>query len=323
MRLLLRLLLWISGLAAPLAAFQAAGFGSRPLLEAALLAMTPLALAAVGESINERAGLVDIGIEGIFLLSALMGTRFAEVMGSGVLGLLAGGLVGALVGLFMGAVSIYARADQIVAGLGINLLAAGLVPYMIIVFWATPGIHLVQADLQVGPLVTEPLRISSVTLAAILIALASGYVLYRTRLGLLIRASGEEPEAVEAAGARLGLLRLFTSAFGGFLAGLGGAFMPLAWFGGMTKEISAGRGFIALACVVSSGLDPLLSLAFAYIFGLAEAFAYTVSITPGVKEVVPYHLIITLPYMVTLATVALFVGRRRLPRALGLVYRRE
>ena len=99
--------------------------------------------------------------------------------------------------------------------------------------------------------------------------------------------------------------------------------MPLGWFGGLVKEISAGRGFIALAAVVFAGLNPLLALIASFIFGYAEGIAFTVAVTPGVKEVIPFHFIQMTPYLLTIIILALFVAARRFPSALGKPYVRE
>jgi len=293
------------------------------LLEVALLAMTPLALMAVGECVNEKSGVVNIGLEGILLITSVTGVVGAEFFENGVLGLLVGALTGALIGLLFGIVSVYGRADQTVAGMGINIFALGFVPYLLMAIWAFPGIHLFPRELMVRPVFTFFGRLSPVTVAATIIAALAHILLHRTVLGFRIRAAGEKPEAADVAGVRVDLIRIFTSTLGGALCGLGGAFMPLAWFGGVVKEISAGRGFIALACVVFSGLEPLLALAAAFIFGFAEGFASSVAVTPGVKEVIPFYFVNMLPYITTLLVVTLMIGRRRFPAASGQPYTRE
>ncbi|HIC93411.1 MAG TPA: ABC transporter permease [Anaerolineae bacterium] len=302
---------------------EKAGLKPISLLEAALLAMTPLALTAVGECINEKAGVVNIGLEGILLITAVTGVWGAELFENGVMGLLVGMLAGAIIGFLFGLVSVYGRADQVVAGMGINVFALGFVPYLLMAIWAFPGIHLFPRKLMVRPTYTFFGRLSPVTIAAIASAVLAHLLLHRTVLGFRIRAVGERPEAADVAGVRIDLLRIFTSTLGGALCGLGGAFMPLAWFGGIVKEISAGRGFIALACVVFSGLEPLLALAAAFIFGFAEGFAYSVAVTPGVKEAIPFYFVHMIPYVVTLLVVTLVIGRRRFPAASGRPYARE
>jgi simple sugar transport system permease protein len=302
---------------------EKAGLMPLSLLEAALLAMTPLTLAAVGECINEKAGLVNIGLEGMLAITTVVGVVGAEIFESGVLGLLVGMAVGALIGLLFGIVSVYGKADQIIAGMGINVFALGFVPYLLMAIWAFPGIHVFPRELRVAPISLPFGRVNPITIAAIFIAFLAHVLLHKTVLGFRIKAAGESPEAVDVAGVRIDLIRIFTSTIGGALCGLGGAFMPLGWFGSITKEMTAGKGFIALACVVFSGLEPLLTLAAAFIFGFAGGFAYAVAITPGVKEVIPFYFVNMIPYIITLLVVAIVIGRVRFPSAIGRPYTRE
>jgi ABC-type uncharacterized transport system permease subunit len=304
-------------------------FGLRParLLETALLTMTPLAFAAVGEVINEKSGQINVGIEGIFLLSAVAGVYWAEVFNSGFVGLILGGLVGALLGGALGLMYTFGKGDQVIAGLALNILATGLFQYLLMAIWAFPGIHIFPRELVIPriliPIADFTIAISPVTLLAFVSAVLATLLLFKTMLGLWIRAVGEKPELLDVAGLSVVRVRLVASIFAGFLIGLGGAFMPLGWFGGLVKEISAGRGFIALAAVVFSGLNPVIALAASFLFGFAEGLAYTVVVTPGVKEAVPFHFIQMIPYLLTVAVLALFPTSRRFPRALGKPYVRE
>jgi simple sugar transport system permease protein len=313
----------LAAVAAAARGLERVGLPPTSLLETGLLAMTPLALAAVGECLNEKAGLVNIGLEATFMVTATLGVWFAELGRSGYVGLLGGATVGALMGLGLGAVSVYGRADQVIAGMGLNVFALGFVPFLLISLWAFPGIHVFPNELMVPRLATPVGQVSPVTLAAVVAAVAAHLLLHRTVLGFRIRAVGERPEAVDVAGLRVDRLRLLTATVGGALAGLGGAFLPLGWFGALVKEISAGRGFIALACVVFAGLEPLLALGAALLFGLADGFASAVAVTPGVKERVPFYFVSMTPYVLTLMVVAAVVGRRRFPSTVGRPYARE
>jgi ABC-type uncharacterized transport system permease subunit len=297
------------------------------LVETGLLAMTPLALAAVGECLNEQAGTINVGIEGIFLITAVFGVYWAEIFNNGLYGLLLGSATGGLIGLVLGLVCIYGKADQVIAGMGLNILALGLNPFLLLAIWALPGIHIFQRDLMVQPaqlgVQVGYFSISPVTIAAIIIAILAFLLLNRTLLGIRIRAAGENPIAVDVAGVSVARIRLLMCVVGGVLAGLGGAFMPLGWFGGVTKDISAGRGFIALAAVVFAGLDPLVALAASFIFGFSEGLAFTVVVAPGVKDIVPFYFVQMMPYVVTLTILAAAIGRKRFPQALGKPYIRE
>jgi len=303
--------------------------GMRParLLESGLLAMTPLAFAAVGECINEKSGQINIGIEGIFLISAVSGVYWAEVFNSGVVGVLMGGAFGGAVGAFLGVLNTYGKAEQVIAGMALNIMGSGLFQYLLMAIWAFPGIHIFPRSLVISrvsiPIAGGELAVSPLTLAAIATAVLATLMLYRTLIGLRIRAAGEKPESVDVAGLSVNRIRIMASTLGGFLAGLGGAFMPLGWFGGLVKEITAGRGFIALAAVVFSGLNPVTALAATFIFGFAEGIAFTIVVTPGVKEAIPFHFIQMVPYLLTIAILAVFATSRRFPRALGKPYVRE
>ena len=304
-----------------------AGFGIPGLIETGLLAMTPLALAAVGECLNEQAGTVNVGMEGIFLITAVLGVYWAEVFESGLYGLLLGSATGALIGLVFGLACVYGKANQVIAGMGLNIFALGFGPYLLMSIWAFPGIHVFRHELMFLPqqfnIEGASFSISAVTIAAIIIAVLAYLLLHRTLFGIRIRAAGENPIAVDVAGVSVGRIRLLMCVVGGALTGLGGAFMPLGWFGAVVKEMSAGRGFIALAAVVFAGLDPLLALVAAFIFGFSEGLAFTVVVTPGVKEIVPFYFVQMAPYAVTLLILVAAIGGKKFPRALGKPYVRE
>lgn len=297
------------------------------LTHSALLSMTPLALAALGEAVNEKAGLVNIGLDGILLMTAAIGVWGAEASGVGYVGLLVGLLIGGIIGLVLGVMGTYGKAIQIIAGIGVNIFAYGFTPYFIMAMWKFPGIRIPPKEVLAKPrtLVFNGVYfdISEITIIAVLLAVIFYYILHKTPLGLRIKACGEMPEAADVAGISVFRIRIVLSTLGGALAGLGGAFMSLVWFGGVVKEISAGRGFLALGCVVASGLEPLPALGFAFLFGFAEALAYSIAITPGVKEVIPYHFVYLLPYITVLVVVTLFMRGKRFPRALGSPYIKE
>ena len=299
------------------------GLNAVSLLESGLLAMTPLALTAVGECITEKSGVVNIGLEGMLLISSVTGVYGAELFQNGFIGLLIGALTGAFIGFLFGIISVYGGADQVVAGTGINIFAFGFIQYLLMAIWGFPGIHILARRLTVRPIITPIGQLSIVTIFVIIAAGLAHIFLYKTVLGFRIRAAGENPEAVDVAGIRVDRVRILASTLGGALCGLGGAFMSVAWFGAVVKEISAGKGFIALACVVFAGLEPLLALAAAFIFGFTEGFAFSVAVTPGVKEIIPFYFINMIPYITTLIIVTIAIGKRRFPKASGVPYRRE
>ena len=299
------------------------GISTKEVANGALFVMTPLTLAAVGECINEKAGLVNIGLEGIFLLTAIFGVYGAVHLGSGLAGLLVGSLVGALIGFIFGIISVYGRANQIVAGMGINVFGGGMLLFIMMTLWHATSYE-VRPEFMISKISTPLGLLSPIIFVAIAIAILLHFILHRTFLGIKIRAAGEKPEAVDVGGKRVDHIRMFTCILGGALAGLGGAFFSLGWLGTVVKDISAGRGFIALACVVFAGLEPLLALAAAFIFGFAESLAFTVMSLPAAHSF-PFlaYFLKMVPYIVPLVVVSIFVGRRAFPKASGKPYIRE
>jgi len=319
----LSFLVALAAIAASLYILDRVGLRPAMLVGTTLFAMTPLVFAAVGECINERAGIINIGLEGILLITSFAGVFGARRFENWAGGLGFGLLVGALIGFIFGMICVYGLADQIVAGMGINILATGIIPYLLMAVFAFPGLHVLPSELTI-PRISTPLGLLSPLIFVAIIAAFLAYILLnKTLLGIRIRAAGEKPEALDVAGVRVDKMRVFTSTLGGALCGLGGAFMSLAWFSGMTKEMIAGRGFIALAVVVCAGLNPLWALAASFIFGFADALAVRVAITPGVKEIVPHYFILMIPYLVTLVVFAIAIAKRRFPQAAGKPYVRE
>ena len=286
-------------------------------------AMVPISLAAIGEIIGEKAGVINIGLEGILITSALMAAFAAESVGSPVVGLAAGVGVGLLLGMLHGLVSVYWKGDHIISGVGINLLGAGLISFGLIAIWGVPGQHVVPDAARMGDIPTPYGGISYLTILTVLLAIGAYMLLNRTKLGVRIGIVGEHPRAADVAGVNVEATRFWATTTGAALAGLGGAFMSLDWFGVLVNELAAGRGFIALATVVFSKLNPLLALVGGLIFGFFDSLAVWVQSSSAIKEAVPWQIISTLPYVVTLLVVAGAIGRARFPSKLGEAYRRE
>jgi simple sugar transport system permease protein len=289
------------------------------LLRISLHAMVPITLTAVGEIIGETAGLFNIGLEGILLIGAFVGALGAKA-GGPVVGLLVGMGAGMAIGLVFSIISAYWKGTQMIAGIGINLFALGFVAFGLIKLGA-PGFHAVPAEAQLLKLRTPMGALSPLILVALVVPFLAYWFLKRTRAGLILKAVGENPEAADVAGINVNLTRLLATTFGGALAGLAGAYMSVAWFGSVTKELSAGRGFIALATVVFSGLNPLLALVGGFIFGFFQSLATWIKTLP--TKTIPWQFVDMLPYIVTLLVVSGVVGRVRFPKALGVPYKRE
>lgn len=292
------------------------------LLIQALLASVPILLATLGEILTERSGVVNIGLEGIILVGALMAPLFVDYMyyklGIAVpdplwpvLGVVAAAAAGAAIGLAHGLVSTYLEGNQIISGVAINLFAAGAVAYGIEAYWGVAGYKQVPEWARGEPLV--------VAVFAIITAGVMWYILFKSRLGVVIRACGEDPESAYNMGVDVLKVRLAATVVGATLVAIAGAYLSIAYLSVVTKEISAGRGFIALANVVFSNWNPLLAIVGAFIFGFFDAVSYWLQ-TLGVAR---YEVTRMVPYIATLLIVAGAIGRSRPPRAIGKVFRRE
>jgi len=292
------------------------------ILFISLHAMVPITLAAIGESIEESAGLFNIGLEGILLLSALTGALGAQASGSALVGLMTGMITGGMIGLLFGFISTTLRGSQLISGVGINLFALGFVALMLTVMGA-PGFHSVAREVQVTLIPLGVGNLSPLVIVTVVLAVGTWWLLRRTQLGIWLRAVGENPAAADVAGLKVNAIRLGAAIAAGVLAGLAGAYLSVDWFGAVAQEITAGRGFIALAIVVFSGLNPLLALLGGFIFGFFDGLATWVATYPGIKDVIPWQFVAMAPYVVTLAVVAGAIGRVRFPSALGVPYIRE
>jgi simple sugar transport system permease protein len=289
------------------------------LLRISLHAMVPITLTAVGEIIGETAGLFNIGLEGALLLSAFAGAIAAE-FGGPLFGLFVGMVVGAGLGLLFSVINTYWKGTQMITGIGINLFAVGIVAFGLIKLGA-PGFHDVPKAAELAKLQTPIGAVSPMIFVALIVPFIAYWFLKRTRAGLILKAVGEAPEAADVAGININLVRLLATTFGGALAGLGGAYMSVCWIGSVTKDLSAGRGFIALATVVFSGLNPLLALLGGFTFGFFQSLATWIKTLPS--KPIPWQFVEMLPYIVTLLVVSGVIGRVRFPKSLGTPYKRE
>ena len=284
---------------------------------------TPLLLAATGEMLNERAGVINLGIEGAMLTGALASALGAATFGPwpGVLLAVAAGV--AIAGLFA-AVAIGARGDQIITGTAITMLATGLtgMVYRSAFGPGGPGLSLPTLpavsvpglrDIPVlGPALFEQ---SALTYAAWLLVPLSFWFLFRTWWGLALRASGESATAARASGVPVARVQTLATLTGGALSGLAGATLVLAQVGTFAEKMTAGRGFIAIAIVVLGRRHPVGVLLTALLFGAATALQFAFQ-AMGLD--VPYQLFLVLPYLLALGVLALsWSGRSRRGRAYG------
>lgn len=281
-------------------------------LAATLRMAVPILITALGEMVAERSGVMNLGIEGIMILGAFSAFTVAYQTGNLWLGLLCGGLTGALLGLVMGVASVRFAANQVVAGLGIWIFCQGLASLLNrSIFSQAPDrpmetfSALPIPGLSRLPILGEALFSQNILVyVTLLLVPAAAFFFARTRWGLNIDAVGEHPRAADAAGLRVGLIRVAATAFGGLMAGLGGAYLPLALYGLYTDDLSTGLGWMAIAVVVFGKWRPAGLLAGALIFGAAKGLQFRLQ---AMQFPLPYQFLLMLPFLVTLLVVILFV----------------
>ena len=291
-------------------------------LAATVRVSTPLLLAALGETLAERSGVINIGIEGAMLAGALGGAVGAAHGGPAV-GLAVAVMAGLLVALLFAAVSLGAGADQIISGTAVSLAAVGLTgvlnrrafghggPGLSLPTFPDVAIPGLSSLPVVGHgLFTQPL----VTYGAWLLVPVTWWLLFRTRAGLVLRATGESDTAARAAGIPVRRVQTIAVLAGGALAGLGGGSLVLAQVGTFAEEMTAGRGFIAIAIVVLGRWHPLWVFAAALLFGGATALQF---VFQAMGLAVPYQLFLMLPYAMALVALTGGLGRARAPANLG------
>ncbi len=292
-------------------------------LEAAVRTATPLAFAALGECVSQRSGVINIGLEGSIIAGALGATVVAGISGVGggvAAGALAGAVIAALFALFVVAL----RADQIITGTAITLLSLGLTGTVYRSVYGTQGVALstptagnvalpLLSDIPfVGKaLFDQPL----LTYTLYFLIPIIGWFVYRTHAGLSLRAVGENPAAARAAGVSTFRVRATSVIFAGAMAGVAGASLVVVQTGTFAENMSAGRGFIAIAIVVLGRWSPFGVAAAALLFGAAGALQF-VAQSLGLQSV-PYHLFLAVPYLLTLAVLASASSRVAAPRSLG------
>ncbi|MDX2120679.1 MAG: ABC transporter permease [Gemmatimonadota bacterium] len=291
-------------------------------LTAAVRVATPLLLAALGEAIAERAGVINLGIEGAMLAGAL-GAALGATAGGPLLGIAAATAAGLGISLLFAVVAVRFRTNQIIAGTAVTLAAIGLTGAIYREAYGAEGVGLSLPTLGVLPVpglsripvLGEALFAQSpLTYAAYLLVACCWWLLYRTSWGLGLRAAGEAAEHARASGVAVERVRMIAVLIGGALAGLAGASLVLAQVGTFAEKMTAGRGFIAIAIVVLGGWHPVRVALAALCFGAAMALQFLFqSFLLGV----PYQLFLMLPYLLTLLVLAGAWGRTRAPADLG------
>jgi ABC-type uncharacterized transport system permease subunit len=284
------------------------------LFASAIRMATPIAFAALGGIFSERAGIINIGLEGMMLTCAFGAVAATHFLGNPWLGVLAALIIGALLGLLHGLITIKFVGNQIVSGTGINILALGLTAYMSQIIWgsrgasdAVQGIDPISIPiLKDIPIIGEIIGVHSPLVYILILAVAISYIiLFKTPFGLRIRAVGEHPAAADTAGVNVFKIKYYCLIISGMLAGFGGAFLSLGHLNLFAWGMTGGRGFIALAAMIFGGWMPLGAFGASLLFGFSDALQMRLQ-TLGI---LPSQIILTIPYILTIVVLAGIIGR--------------
>ncbi|MEO6656364.1 MAG: ABC transporter permease [Pyrinomonadaceae bacterium] len=293
------------------------------LLFSMIRSATPLIFAALGGMFSERAGVINIALEGLMLAGAFSAAVATYELHNPYLGFLAGMAVGAIVALVFAIAVIKFEADQVVTGFAVSLLMLGLPAVISSRLYDSAG-----STQQIAKEFLLPdyfNRISIASILAFVLVPVCWYVLYKTPFGLRIRAAGENPEAADAAGVNVIRLRYIAVILSGVLAAGGGAYLSIGQSSLFTRGMTAGRGYIALAALILAKWKPIPVLFACLFFGLTEALSIQMQgvIKMPSGEDVPVQFIQIIPYVLTIIVLAGFIGLSRAPKALGIPYRKE
>ena len=294
-----------------------------PFLEGAVRTATPLAFAALGETVVQRSGVINIGLEGAIICGAFGGLVASTYQGTW-LAIIAAGISGVMVSIVFGFFVTRLRSDQIITGTAISLLSLGLTGTLYRQLYGPAGSALTTATMPVLPVpflssipLIGPAFFSQPPITYVLYVLIPGlwWWMYRTHAGLGVRAIGENPEAAIAAGIQASRVQFAAILFGGFMGGVAGGVLVIAQAGTFAEGMSAGRGFIAIAIVVLGRWHPVGVALAAFVFGATSALQYLFQ-TMGWN--LPYQVFLALPYVITLLALAGVAGRVRAPTSLGI-----
>jgi len=298
------------------------------LIASTIRLATPLVLAALGGLFSERSGVINIALEGKMLAGAFTAAAVTyaadKSLGLGNMSPWAGLFAGMLAGLFIAAIyaviCIKFKADQVVSGAAINILMIGMPGFLSGAFFLSSG-----STPQIPKDHLLPQSPIVIAIAVLVLVAIIWYVLYNTPFGLRLRSVGENPEAADAAGVSVSKIRYSGVLLAGVLAGIGGAYLSIGQSSLFTRNMTAGRGFIALAALIFGKWRPVQTLLACLLFGFTEAVSIQMQ---GVfklpsGEDIPVQFIQMVPYVLTIVVLAGFIGSSRPPRALGIPYQKE
>jgi ABC-type uncharacterized transport system permease subunit len=300
------------------------------LVKATIQSATPLVLAALGGMYSEKSGVVNIGLEGMMLIgafSAVAATFFSHNPWIGlIVAVVAGGALAAVHAL----ICVKLKGNHIVSGTGVILFAAGFTTLMLEVIWAQRGVsdevtrvpQIIIPGMSEIPILGDVFgSLSPIVYMMFFAVVISWYVMYKTPFGLRVRASGEDPSALDTAGVNVETIRFIAVIISGCLSGLGGAYLSIGYGSHFGKGMTAGRGFIALAALIFGGWTPIGSFLAGTFFGFLDALQTYISLT--IPELQPYNNFIKmLPFILVVIALA-GIGRARPPKAVGTPYEKE
>ena len=285
------------------------------LFYSAIRLATPLILTALGGLFSERSGVINIALEGLMLAGAFTAASITYYADSPWVGLLAAILAGASIALIHAVACIRFKADQVVSGTAINILLTGVPALLSGAFFLSSG-----STPQIPK--EHLIPYTPIVIAVVLVPL-TWYVLNRTPFGLRLRAVGENPEAADAAGVSVRAMRYTAVLISGALAGIGGAYLSIGQSSLFTRNMTSGRGFIALAALIFGKWRPVQTMLACLLFGFTEAVAIQLQGVRFGGEEIPNQFIQIIPYVLTIVVLAGFIGQSRAPRALGIPYQKE
>jgi ABC-type uncharacterized transport system permease subunit len=290
---------------------------SGQLFSSTIRLATPLILAALGGLFSERSGVINIGLEGMMLAGAFTAASVTWALGNPWAGLLAGAAAGLALASIHAVACIRYKADQVVTGTAINILMLGIPGFLSGALFLSSGSTPQIPKDQLIPWTPIVMAFLAVPL--------TWYALYRTPFGMRLRAVGENPEAADAAGVNVANLRYSGVLLSGMLCGIGGAYLSIGQSSLFTRNMTSGRGFIALAALIFGKWRPLQTMLACLFFGFTEAV--TIQMQGVVKlpsgDDIPVQFIQMVPYVLTIVVLAGFIGHSRPPRALGRPYEKE
>ena len=292
---------------------------------ATLRVATPLVLCAMGGLFSEKSGIIDVGLEGKMLMAAFFGAAAAAVSGSAWVGVAAAIIAAEMMALLHGLACITYRGNQVVSGVAINILAAGLTIVLGNAWFSRGGqTPALVGDQRLMPILLPGAGDNILVYVALAAVPLTWWIVARTRFGLRLRAVGEMPLAVDTAGISVPWLRYRAVLLCGLFAGLAGAYISIAQNAGFSRDMTAGQGFIALAAIIFGKWQPFPAFGACLLFGLLDAIAIRLQGVrlPGIGEV-PVQLFQALPYLLTVFLLAGFIGRAVAPKAAGIPYEKE